>query len=495
MLLGNFQDGALSCSATGDNALMFGPSNSVGDLYRQSSNGAVTFAGAVYGPYQISSSSGSCSYSTWSSELDAIAQSQGINLANYPRRVYVFPQNACASAGYGSVGGSPSRAWIFHCGVTDLYAHELGHNLGLRHAWTPGDEYGDTSDIMGLSGLALRQFAAPNKVTTGWIPSSRVVNVSGSGQYTLEATAAANPAYSQALTLPKPDTKDAYFISFRQPIGYDSGLSGSYQNRVSIHRGSASMGMPTYLLGNLGAGQSFNDSTNGYRFTVSCIGATTAQVSVEMSTPACARSTPSLAISPITQTAAPGKSISYQVTVTNNNNAGCGTSTFAFNTQVPSGWSSSVSPFTVSLDAGASTSSVWTVTSPSSGVVEQTNPLYSTAYDTSATTSAATAQANYIVTAPDATPPTVAITSPADGSTVRGGKVAVSATAADDRGVAKVEFWVDGNLMATDTSAPYSFNWNLRKVTVGPHTLAVRAFDAAGNVGSASSTINYAGAR
>ena len=44
VLLANFQDKALSCSATQVNNLMFGPSGSVGDLYRETSASAVTFS-------------------------------------------------------------------------------------------------------------------------------------------------------------------------------------------------------------------------------------------------------------------------------------------------------------------------------------------------------------------------------------------------------------------------------------------------------------------
>ena len=191
-----------------------------------------------------------------------------------------------------------------------------------------------------------------------------------------------------------------------------------------------------------------------------------------------------MSITPISQSAAAGNSISYQLTVTNNNNSGCGTSTFAFTPKLPSGWSSSHSPFTVSLDAGGSTSSTWTVTSPSTGVVEQSYAVFSTTYDTAATTSLAIAQGNYIVTTPDSVPPTVRIVSPADGATVKG-VITISAEASDNIGVAKVEFWVNGKLTNSDTSPPHSFKLNLNKLR-GEVTVVARAFDAAGNMTSTS---------
>ena len=60
----------------------------------------------------------------------------------------------------------------------------------------------------------------------------------------------------------------------------------------------------------------------------------------------------------------------------------------------------------------------------------------------------------------------------------------VSATAADNVGVAGVQFLLDGApLAAEDTTAPYSVRWNTNTVAVtrGNHTLSARARDAAGN--------------
>ena len=81
---------------------------------------------------------------------------------------------------------------------------------------------------------------------------------------------------------------------------------------------------------------------------------------------------------------------------------------------------------------------------------------------------------------PDTTPPTVSITSPAAGATVSG-TITISATASDNVGVTKVDFLVDGALLSTDTTAPYSAPWNTTTATNGSHTLSARAFDAANN--------------
>ena len=81
---------------------------------------------------------------------------------------------------------------------------------------------------------------------------------------------------------------------------------------------------------------------------------------------------------------------------------------------------------------------------------------------------------------PDTTPPTVTITSPASGATVSG-TITVTATASDDRGVAGVQFRLDGAGGAEDTVAPYSISWDTTTAVNGSHTITAIARDAAGN--------------
>lgn len=88
-------------------------------------------------------------------------------------------------------------------------------------------------------------------------------------------------------------------------------------------------------------------------------------------------------------------------------------------------------------------------------------------------------------TTTDTTPPTASITSPLNGATV-GGTVVVSASASDNVGVTKVEFYKDGSLVGTDTSSPYSFSWNTYNDANGSHSWVAKAYDAAGNVGTSN---------
>jgi hypothetical protein len=87
--------------------------------------------------------------------------------------------------------------------------------------------------------------------------------------------------------------------------------------------------------------------------------------------------------------------------------------------------------------------------------------------------------------APDTTPPTTSITSPASGVSVSG-VVPVTATAWDDIGVNRVTLMVDGAMVQTITAAPYTFSWDAGTVVAGNHTLQTVGYDAAGNSGSSA---------
>ena len=84
---------------------------------------------------------------------------------------------------------------------------------------------------------------------------------------------------------------------------------------------------------------------------------------------------------------------------------------------------------------------------------------------------------------PDTIAPTASITSPANG-TIAYGPVTVTATASDDQGVASVDLLVDGAVVGSDASAPYSFTWSA--TDTGSHTLQARARDTSGNTGTSA---------
>ena len=86
-------------------------------------------------------------------------------------------------------------------------------------------------------------------------------------------------------------------------------------------------------------------------------------------------------------------------------------------------------------------------------------------------------------------PPTVSITSPANGSTVSG-TVTLQASASAGLALAGVQFSLDGaKLGSMVTSAPYAVSWDTTQSTNGSHTITAVAQDSGGNTASASVTV------
>jgi hypothetical protein len=90
-------------------------------------------------------------------------------------------------------------------------------------------------------------------------------------------------------------------------------------------------------------------------------------------------------------------------------------------------------------------------------------------------------------TSPVVTPPVVALTSPADGSSVSGTvTLQATASATAPATVASVQYLLDGQpLGAPVTTAPYTFSWVVGSTPLGAHRLSARVTDTSGNLGTA----------
>jgi spore germination protein YaaH len=87
----------------------------------------------------------------------------------------------------------------------------------------------------------------------------------------------------------------------------------------------------------------------------------------------------------------------------------------------------------------------------------------------------------------DSVPPTVTLSAPVDGAALLKTQ-RIEASASDNIGVVRVEFYVNGGLLATDTAAPYVVYWNTRRIPPGSYVVKVVAYDARGNSASAEVT-------
>ncbi|HLF07176.1 MAG TPA: Ig-like domain-containing protein [Thermoplasmata archaeon] len=88
----------------------------------------------------------------------------------------------------------------------------------------------------------------------------------------------------------------------------------------------------------------------------------------------------------------------------------------------------------------------------------------------------------------DTTPPTVALTTPANGATVQG-SVTVAATATDNKAVADVEFFIDAASIGKATATPYQVQWDTTQSASGAHTVLARATDTSGNQADSSVSV------
>ncbi len=89
------------------------------------------------------------------------------------------------------------------------------------------------------------------------------------------------------------------------------------------------------------------------------------------------------------------------------------------------------------------------------------------------------------LTIPDDLPPTISITSPSN-NTVVTSTVTIKASASDDKGVEKVDFFVDNEFKMSVFSPPYEWEWNPSAYSSGFHTVMARAYDTIDQTAEAS---------
>jgi hypothetical protein len=375
VLLANFKDKPLSCSAASMKDAIFTDPNgrSISALIRDTSQGRASLSGQVLGAYDLPvSSADPCDLGAWMTALDAKALAQGVDPNTFDRKVYVTPwSSTCTAGGTADAWAAVPWAWVMNCDRTDGIAHELGHTLRLGHAATPQGEYGDTSDIMGMGGSGLRGFNAPHYEDLGWRSSAMIKTVTASGRYDIAPLiiAESDAVAPQILKIAKPDTGEYYYLSYRRALGFDANLSSTYAEKVNVHKDYA-LSNRTYFLAGLADAQVFEDTTNAVKVSVVSRSPTyaTVEVTIGNGTASCARGAPALSISPASQGGSPGQALTYYVNVSNTDSASCPASSFAMRTSsaLPSGWSSLMSPTSLSLAPGAAGRVAVTLTSATS---------------------------------------------------------------------------------------------------------------------------------
>jgi hypothetical protein len=371
VLTANFHDTPLSCSVEDVRDLMFTDpgDQSVDDYYQETSQGRAWLSGEVHGTYTIDNPNNCyADFTTYMDPMNAAAETDGVDLSQFDRKIYVMPYTGCGYAGVGSVGNTPSEALIFTCGIPDVYAHELGHNFGMYHASTPNSEYGDGTGIMGAGNVGLRHLNSAHQDEMGWRSPAMNVLVTESGTYDIapQSLDEAQALAPQILRIAKPDTSEYYFVAYRRPLGFDHNLDWWYHDIVTVHRYQGIGGPPTntYLVGELDVGEGFTDTSNG--ITVSHVSQTpdyaTVQIAINGDT-ACSPGMPAVSVAPGSQSGGAGATLSYTVSVTNTDSLGCTVSNFALAEVVPAGWLGALSTAALALAPGDTGTATLSVTS------------------------------------------------------------------------------------------------------------------------------------
>jgi hypothetical protein len=168
-------------------------------------------------------------------------------------KAYIYPNSStCYDLALGELGcGSDCYSWYSPDAANYIqsYAHELGHNMNLRHASENYETYADLSSAMGYC-CRTRCFNPPNNWQLGWAaPLATLTNDT------------LLPGHTQNLTLPLSHTTVAsmvriitswqtdYYSDYSSPIywlgyrggtsgysGYDIDLPAEYANKVNVYR-------------------------------------------------------------------------------------------------------------------------------------------------------------------------------------------------------------------------------------------------------------------
>jgi thermitase len=150
-----------------------------------------------------------------------------------------------------------------------------------------------------------------------------------------------------------------------------------------------------------------------------------------------------------------------------------------------------VNSTTVAVDTSAPFAFTW----DSGGVPNGMASLVAYAFDAAGNSKASTVVsvnvANGTTTvSKDTTAPQVKIVNPVAGN-VSGNNVPISVNASDDSGASGIThmLYIDGVLKATGKGSTLGYNWNIRNVAAGAHSVQVVARDAADNSLSSSVTV------
>ena len=465
--------------------------------WKETSYGQVAITGRVTNWVHISPPSGDC-YSYADQIMSrAKAAAAAYDPGSYQRVIVYMP--ACSySPGWAFIGSG--SVWL--SGEMDLRVsiHEQGHNYGLYHAHgyacsaggkaiTLGgacsqSEYGDDFDAMG-GGSYVGQFSGRQKKILGWV-NNRYQSVSSSTTVTLSPFE--TPAGLKTVSVVA-GTR-TYWLENRTATGIDKGFPSGAQG-LQVRMVQTGLGDPGPNALDLRPNDGGYDDFESVALTPSTSWTSPEHVRITAGIPGTAGLPVTIAYNAGAPTPPTAPRSPSAV-------AGDGSATVKW-TRPASDNGSTITSYAIVASPGGRVTNVTTLGgSLTSGVA--TGLSNGTAYrftviarnalgDSPASTATA-------AVTPTAAVPKVALTSPAAAAVLTGDTaplaVSVTSSAVSHAAISSVEYLLDGQSVATASTAPWSAVLDLTDVDSGPHTLQAAAYDVNGRSGSSAKvTVTY----
>ncbi len=186
-------------------------------------------------------------------------------------------------------------------------------------------------------------------------------------------------------------------------------------------------------------------------------------------------------------TAKAGNTINNNLVLTNPNIAECSPKTYIYSRGYPGGWNMTIQP-NATVNSGETVSVPFDLTLASNATVG--NHTYDfLVYNIWADGSGQTPVAG-TVNVLENIAPTVSVSTPANNARVNKNKpLTINATASDNVGVSKVEFYVNNVLTCTDTTSAYACTFTTINQSGFAYILTAKAYDAANNTSTSSVSV------
>jgi hypothetical protein len=405
-LITNMQGQVSPISVNEVDQVLFASTSPFQGYYKRQSYNKAWFTGKTYAisldrPAGAGCDSGVSLYNT---DVQTAIKSQGINLRDYDRVLFVPPVGYCSFVGkspieINGIAYKLSQSWVSWYSLRNAFdanaldntlAHEIGHALGVMHANfllcdhddCSHQEYGNYFDIMG-GGIG--HFNAFYKEQLGWLTNADFTNITRTGTFSMRNLDTLYQLESRGAKIVNPliGSSSVLYLEKRGSIRGPSEFASNQADKLLLNMPQHPFDLThsdVWLIDmkpGVPAGDVYTDSQNvslgvGEQYSMPSYGVTigpvrsvstsTIEFNVDMHAPVCTHAIPLTVVQNSDLTTSPGGAGYVYISVTNNDSVCNPPSTFAltFN-NLPSGWSINTeqSKLSVSGLQARATDSLW----------------------------------------------------------------------------------------------------------------------------------------